>query len=223
VAQGKPLVIHVEPDAPRELLYEKLAAALEAIKRGGLVVYPTDTLYGLGADPYSRDAVLRVYRAKRRPLDRPLPVLVSSIEAAERLVVFNEAARRLAERFWPGALTLILPLRHDAPVPRELHAGTGRLGVRMPAHRVALALIESAGGALTGTSANRHRMPPPRTAQEAIEQLNGEVDVVVDAGPAPHGEPSTIVDLSATPPRVIREGAVPAREVLQALGIEDGG
>jgi len=217
----KPLVIRVTASAPPDTLRRELAPAADAARRGGLVVYPTDTLYGLGADPYSRDAVLRVFHAKRRPLNRPLPVLVSSVEAAERLVVFNEAARRLAERFWPGALTLVLLLRPDAPVPRELHAGTGRLGVRMPAHRVALALIEAAGGALTGTSANRHRMPPPRTAQEAIEQLNGEVDVVVDAGPAPRGEPSTIVDPTTTPPRVIREGAVPAREVLQALGLED--
>ena len=212
----KPRVIRVSPAGGG------IRAVLEPVardvrERGALAVYPTDTLYGLGANPFSRGSVLRVYRVKRRPLGRPLPVLVSSLGVAERLVVLSREARLLAERFWPGALTLVLPLRRGAGVPVELHAGSGRLAVRMPAHRVALALIELAGGALVGTSANRHGAPHPRTAGEAVEQLDGEVDYVVDAGPAPLGAPSTVVDLSGGEPRVLREGAVPAEAVLRVL------
>ena len=214
--RGRPLVVRIEPSGGAG--WDLIPRVAEVVKRGGLVVYPTDTLYGLGADPFNREAVLRVYRAKGRPLDRPLPVLVSSLEAAERLVVFTPEARRLAERFWPGALTLVLPLRGDAGVPRELHAGTGRLAVRMPGHPVALRLIEEAGGALTGTSANRHREPPPRTALEALQQLGQAVDIVIDSGPAPRGEPSTIVDLSGGEPLLIRRGAVAPEEIESVLG-----
>lgn len=202
----------------REELVEALRPAAEALRRGGLVVYPTDTLYGLGADPFRRESVLRVYRAKRRPLDRPLPVLVASPEAAERLVEVTPEARRLMEALWPGGLTLILPLRPGAGVPSELHAGTGRLAVRMPRHEAALALIEEAGGALVGTSANIHGAASPRTAEEALRQLGDAVDVVVDAGPAPLGQPSTIVDLTARPPRLIRRGAVPPSRIRELIG-----
>jgi len=215
---ARPIVVRVDPGAGPGELRRLLRRAAEAAAGGGLVVYPTDTLYGLGTNPFLDEALERLFRAKERPPERPVPVLGSSVEALERLVVFTEEARLLAERFWPGPLTLVLPLRPGARAPRLLHAGTGRLGVRVPGHRVALALIEEAGGVLTGTSANIHRRPPARTAEEALEQLDGRVDYVVDAGPAPLGKPSTVLDLSVEPPRLVREGAVPREALERVLG-----
>ncbi|KSW12778.1 hypothetical protein CF15_07255 [Pyrodictium occultum] len=200
-------------------IQEARRAALEAswlVRAGGLVVYPTDTVYGLGADPLNPWAVLRVYQAKERPLDRPLPVLVSGPEEAEKLVAVTPEARRLMERLWPGPLTLVLEARPG--VPRVLHADTGRLGVRMPNHPAALALIEASGGALVGTSANLHRGPSPRTAREALEQLGSRVDAVIDAGPAPGGTPSTVLDLTTRPPRLVRRGPVAREEIERILG-----
>ncbi len=211
-----PEIVHVDPRRPDEELLRRIG---REAARGALVVYPTDTLYGLGTIPFDSRAARRVFEAKRRPLGKPLPVLVSGMGSAERLVAVTREARLLMERFWPGGLTLVLPLRPGAPVAEEVHAGTGRLGVRMPAHKVALILIEAAGGALIGTSANLHGQEPPRTAEEALRQLDGSVDIVVDAGPVPGGVASTIVDLSVWPPRLLRRGAVPPEEVEAVLGV----
>ncbi|BEP17400.1 hypothetical protein PYJP_07520 [Pyrofollis japonicus] len=204
----KPIVIRVDPLKPEK---NRLLRAAEAARKGMLVVYPTDTVYGLGTNPFDEKAVLRVYEAKKRPPTRPLPVLVSGPEAAENLVKVTEKARILMEEFWPGPLTIVLPAKPG--VPRALHAGTGKIGVRMPNHRVALLLIELAGGALVGTSANLHRHEPPRTAEEALRQLNGAVDVVVDAGPAPGGIPSTVVELENGKVKLIREGPIKLRDI----------
>ncbi len=199
----KPIIIRIDPSNPSE---NELLRAAQLARDGGLVVYPTDTVYGLGTNPLMPSAVTRVYRVKERPMDKPLPVLVSSIEAAKRLVEISPVAECLARSLWPGAVTLVLPAKPIAP--RELHAGTGRLGVRMPNHQVALRLIEMSGGALVGTSANKHGREGPRTAREVIEQLDGEVDVVVDAGPAPGGRPSTVVEIRGDEIRLVREGPV---------------
>ena len=209
----KPIVIRIDPGNPAE---DELLRAAQVARDGGLVVYPTDTVYGLGTNPLIPNAVTRVYRVKERPLDKPLPVLVSSIEAAKRLVEMSPVAECLARSLWPGAVTLVLPAKPVAP--RELHAGTGRLGVRMPSHQVALRLIEMSGGALVGTSANKHGRESPRTAKEAIEQLDGEVDVVVDAGPAPGGKPSTVVELRGDEIRLVREGPVCLGTITRLLG-----
>jgi len=209
----KPIIIRVDPDNPAD---SELLRAAQVAKDGGLVVYPTDTVYGLGTNPLIPSAVTRVYRVKERPMDKPLPVLVSSIEAAKRLVEMNLVAECLARSLWPGAVTLVLPAKPVAP--RELHAGIGRLGVRMPNHRVALRLIEMSGGALIGTSANKHGRDSPRTAREAIEQLDGEVDVVIDAGPVPGGRPSTVVELLGEEIRLVREGPVGLGAITRLLG-----
>ncbi len=209
----KPIIIRIDPDNPSE---EELLRAARVARDGGLVVYPTDTVYGLGTNPLIPSAVLRVYQAKRRPMDKPLPVLVSSIEAAKRLVEMSPIAECLARSLWPGAVTLALPVKPI--VPRELHAGTGKLGVRMPNHWVALRLIEMSGGALVGTSANRHGRKSPRTAREAVEQLDGEVDVVIDAGPAPGGKPSTVIELQGDEVRLIREGPISLDTITKLLG-----
>ena len=208
----KPIVIRIHPS---NLSERELAKAAEVAKRGGLVVYPTDTVYGLGTNPLIPSAVTRVYHVKERPMDKPLPVLVSSIEAAKRLVEMTPTAECLAKRLWPGAVTLILPARPI--VPRELHAGTGRLGVRMPDHQVALRLIDMSGGALVGTSANKHGKKSPCTVEEVLEQLDGEVDVVVDAGPTPRGMPSTVVEVLREEIRLVRRGPVDLDTIVSLL------
>jgi len=213
VAVARPLVLRVDPDNPSRDVMERAAATA---REGGLIVYPTDTVYGLGTNPLIASSVKRVYEVKERPLTKPLPVLVSSVEAAKRLVRVTPEAECLMRLMWPGALTIILPTRPG--VPPELHAGTGKLGVRMPAHRVALLLIELSGGALIGTSANKHGRPSPHTAEEAIAQLDGSIDVVVDAGPAPGGVPSTVIELIGASVRVVRPGPVSLEEVTRALG-----
>jgi len=188
--------------------------ASRVVKEGGLIVYPTDTVYGLGADPFNESAVERVFEAKRREA-KPMPVLVPSLDAASRLVHVNDPARRLMEAFWPGALTIVLPSR--GALPSRVTAGLSSVGVRVPSHPVALRLVEACGGALIGTSANVSGRPPPRTVEEALAQLGGSVDVAIDAGPALHGVPSTVVDLSSGEPRLVREGAVKWLDVLAAL------
>ncbi|MEM4699900.1 MAG: L-threonylcarbamoyladenylate synthase [Candidatus Nezhaarchaeales archaeon] len=194
---------------------EAVAEASQVVKSGGLVVYPTDTVYGLGADPLNEAAVARAFEAKRREA-KPMPVLVSSIEAAKRLAHVSEGAEALMRLFWPGALTIVLPSR--GVVPSRVTAGLPSIGVRMPSHPVALRLIEACGGALIGTSANISGRPPPRTVEEALSQVGGYVDLAIDAGPAPHGVPSTVVDLSSGEPRLVREGPLSWGEVLRALG-----
>ncbi|MCX8204659.1 MAG: L-threonylcarbamoyladenylate synthase [Candidatus Nezhaarchaeota archaeon] len=195
-------------------LDEAVAEASLVIKSGGLVVYPTDTVYGLGADPFNEAAVEKAFEAKRRE-SKPMPVLVSSVKAARRLVYVSEEAAALMKRFWPGALTIVLPSR--GTVPSRVTAGLNSLGVRMPNHSVALRLIDACGGALIGTSANISGLPPPKTVEEALAQIGGAVDLAIDAGPAPHGLPSTVVDLSSSEPKLIREGVISWSEVLEVL------
>jgi len=189
---------------------EAVLEAASVVKAGGLVIYPTDTVYGLGADPFNEDAVERVFEAKRREA-KPMPVLVSSIEAARRLVAVDEVAEKLMRAFWPGALTIVLPSL--GKLPKRVSAGLSSLGVRMPSHEVALRLIEACGGVLIGTSANISGHPPPRTVEEALAQLGGGVDLAIDAGPASHGVPSTVVELVEGRLRLLREVAVGWREV----------
>lgn len=210
----KPKVIKVEEG---RLPSGALKEARDVLLSGGLVIYPTDTVYGLGANPLDEHAVRRAFEAKRREA-RPMPVLVSSIEAAGKLVEVDNVARGLMERFWPGGLTLVLPRK--PAVPDVVTCGLPGLGVRMPNHLIALELAESIGGYILGTSANISGRPAPRSAGEAVEQLGGSVDLVIDAGPCPVGVPSTVLDLTARPPRVVRVGAVPIEALKEFLSPE---
>lgn len=187
----------------------RLQAAVEALGRGELVVYPTDTLYALGADALDLRAIERLYNAKQRPAAQPVSVAVASVGHIERVARLGPMARRVAERFLPGPLTLVLP--PDPGIPEEL-LGDGRgLGVRVPAHPVAQALAQRFGP-LTCTSANLHGRPDARTAEEARQQLGASAAVVLDAGPA-RGQPSTVLDLTGPRPRIARDGALPRQEL----------
>ena len=195
---------------------EAVSEASHVVSSGGLIVYPTDTVYGLGADPFNEAAVERVFEAKRREA-KPMPILVSSVEAARRIAYVSVEAEALIEAFWPGPLTIVLPSR--GLLPSRVTAGLSSVGVRMPSHDVALRLIEACGGLLIGTSANISGRQPPRTVEEALAQLGGAVDLALDAGPATYGKPSTVVELRGGELKLIREGALSWSEVVKALRI----
>lgn len=194
---------------------EDLQAAVEALDRRELVVYPTDTLYGLGADALDPRALARLVEAKRRPPGQPISVAVADLAMMGQVARVPPLARRLVERFLPGPLTLVLP--PDAGVPDALLGASKGLGVRIPAHPVARELCRRFGP-ITATSANLHGQPDPATCAEAREQLGGSVAAYLDAGPLP-GKASTVLDLTSQPPRVLREGALPSKELQPWLGM----
>jgi L-threonylcarbamoyladenylate synthase len=199
-----PRVVEVDPQAPGA---EDLSPAVHAILRGRLVAFPTETFYGLGANALDPEAVLRVFRAKGRPPAKPLLVLVDDVAAAEAIASPIPArARILMDRYWPGPLTLILPARPH--LPAALTAGTGTVGVRVSSHPVARGLARAAGVPITAPSANRHGAPGPRTPADVLAGLGAVVDLVVDGGPAPGGPPSTLLDATVTPFRVVRAGVL---------------
>jgi len=184
-----------------------LDAAARVLRAGGLVAFPTETFYGLGANALDPEAVARVFRAKGRPADKPLLVLVGSVAMVSRVaLVIPPLAGRLIARHWPGPLTLVLPARPE--LPDALTAGTGTIGVRLPGHPIARALVQAAGVPLTAPSANPHGGPSPRAAGEVLAALGERVDVVLDGGPTTGGPPSTVLDVTRTPARLVRAGAV---------------
>ncbi|NDY42848.1 threonylcarbamoyl-AMP synthase [Dissulfurirhabdus thermomarina] len=199
----------------RTILGTSVEAAAGVLAGGGVVAYPTETTYGLGARLDRPAALDRVFRLKRRPLDKPLLVLVASRADLERLVVeIPPAAEDLMHRFWPGPLTLLLPARAD--LPRAVTADTGKVGVRISSHPVAAALAAAAGVPVTATSANRSGEPPALTAGEVVERFGVEGETlayVLDGGRTPGGLPSTIVDVGPGGPRLVRPGAVPEGEL----------
>ncbi len=190
---------------------DNILRASRIIARGGLVVYPTDTVYGLGCDPLNIEAVTRVLNVKGER-EKPLPILASDINSVKKIGFVSERAGRIAARFWPGPLTIVVPKK---PVlPNLVTCTLNSVGVRIPQHEVALRLISLSNGLLVGTSANKTGEKPPRTAQEAAEQLGKEVDLILDGGPAPLGVPSTVVDLSQEKLKILREGSISLEELV---------
>ena len=205
------IVFHPEsdPNAVRD------AAAI--LRRGGLLGIPTETVYGLGADALNEDAVSRIFLAKGRPQDNPLIIHVPDASWLKRYCRdVPPAAYRLAERFWPGPLTMILP-RRDI-VPLQTTGGLETVGVRCPNHPVTLAIIEAAGVPIAAPSGNTSGRPSPTTAAHMIEDMDGRIDGIVDGGPCTVGVESTIIDLTVTPPRLLRPGGLPLESLRQVLG-----
>jgi L-threonylcarbamoyladenylate synthase len=197
-------LVVVNPQAPAP---DELAEAAGIVRHGGLVAFPTETFYGLGAHALDVEAVARVFRAKGRPADKPLLVLVDSLAMAGEIASpIPECARRLIARFWPGPLTLILRARPH--VPAALTAGSGTVGFRIPSHPVALALVRAAACPVTAPSANPHGGASPTTAGEVLAGLGDRVDLVLDGGATPGGPASTLLDLTGPRPRLLRLGAV---------------
>lgn len=194
-----------------------IAEAADILRRGGLVGIPTETVYGLGADGLNEDAVRRIFEAKGRPQDNPLILHVASADWLERYCKdVPPAAYELAARFWPGPLTMILP-RRDC-VPLRTTGGLETVGVRCPDHPVTLAIIETAGVPIAAPSGNTSGRPSPTTARHMIEDMSGKIDAIVDGGSCRVGVESTIVDLTVTPPRLLRPGGLPLEALEEVLG-----
>ena len=192
-----------------------IARAAEVVRRGGLVAFPTETVYGLGADARDPRAVARIFAVKGRPSDHPLIVHVGSADAMEEWALdVPVLAHTFAARFWPGPLTLVL--RRAADVLDEVTGGQHTVGLRVPSHPVALALIRASGCALAAPSANRFGRVSPTTAAHVRDDLGDDVDLILDGGPCEVGVESTIVDLSGREPAILRPGGVP-REALEAV------
>lgn len=194
-----------------------VAEAAAILRRGGLLGIPTETVYGLGADALNEDAVRRIFEAKGRPQDNPLIIHVPSADWLARYCRdVPDAAYQLAARFWPGPLTMILS-RRDI-VPLRTTGGLETVGVRCPDHPVTLAIIEAAGVPIAAPSGNTSGRPSPTTAAHMIEDMDGRIDGIVDGGPCTVGVESTIIDLTVTPPRLLRPGGLPLESLRQVLG-----
>jgi tRNA threonylcarbamoyl adenosine modification protein (Sua5/YciO/YrdC/YwlC family) len=189
--------------------------AAECIARGDLVVFPTDTVYGVGCDPYNVEALDHVYIAKGRPQQKAIPLLLSDPQVLERVASnVGPAVRALAASFWPGALTLVVPRSRDLPV----QVGTGEtIAVRVPAHDGLRLLLRKCGGALAATSANLSGEPDAQDVLQAAGYLVDHVSLYVDGGPSPGGRPSAVVDCTGESLRILREGEITAQQLREAV------
>ncbi len=207
-------VFRVDPFRPDP---EVIGYAAGVIRSGGLVVFPTETVYGLGASAFDSRAVERIYAVKGRPLDNPVIVHICDLGQLELVASrVPEEAYRLVERLWPGPLTILLP--RSPKVPNVVTAGLDTVAVRMPAHPVALELIRSAGVPIAAPSANLSGKPSPTRGEHVIEDLYSKVEVILDAGETLYGVESTIINLLSDPPILLRPGAYPVEEVERILG-----
>ena len=207
----KTILFHPERDA------DAIPQAAAILRRGGLLGIPTETVYGLGADALNETAVRHIFEAKGRPQDNPLIIHVPDASWLERYCrEVPETAYRLAERFWPGPLTMILPRREN--VPLQTTGGLETVGVRCPDHPVTRAIIEAAGVPVAAPSGNTSGRPSPTTAGHMAEDMDGKIDGIVDGGPCAVGVESTIIDLTVTPPRLLRPGGLPLEALEEVLG-----
>lgn len=192
------------------------AEAVAVLRAGGIVALPTDTVYGVAVALETRDGLPRLFAAKDRQLERAIVLLVADLEQAGSVGVLSVAARLLAERFWPGGLTLILAQMPGAVLPSVLTAGASTIGVRLPDHESPRSLARALGP-LPVTSANLSGQPDARDASEVVAQLGSRIDLILDGGPASGGVPSTVVDCSGERPRTLRPGAIPPAALAAVL------
>jgi L-threonylcarbamoyladenylate synthase len=194
-----------------------ISRAIRVLQEGGIVGFPTDTVYGVGAHGLLPAAVERLYVAKRRPRDKAIPLLVSGVEVLSQVAVeIPDTAYALAEHFWPGALTLVL--RRAAQVPDVVTSGGDTVAVRAPDHPVTQALIAALAAPLAATSANLSGQPAPDRPEGVLAQLDGRIDLLLDGGTCPGGVASTVLDLTVSPPAVLRAGDLPAEQLMDLLG-----
>jgi L-threonylcarbamoyladenylate synthase len=191
-----------------------IPAAVKIIQEGGLIAFPTDTVYGVAADPFNAKALQKIYAAKQRPDEKALPALIGGLEQLGQLVgTVDHSVYKVALTFWPGALTLILPKRAD--VPEEL-SPYPTIGIRMPNLAFTLALLKQTGPLAT-TSANRSGASNPTTAEDVLDQLGGEIDLVLDGGPTAGSMASTVVDLTEPEIKILREGPISLAEIQKCI------
>ena len=206
-------ILQVKPDC---VTPQELRDAGEILRRGGLVAFPTETVYGLGGDAMDAGAAAKIYEAKGRPSDNPLIVHIADMDGLENLAKeIPDVARKFAEAFWPGPLTMIF--KKQAEVPEGTTGGLDTVGVRMPEHPVALALIRSAGRYIAAPSANASGRPSPTLAEHVKEDLDGRIDMIIDGGTVGIGLESTIVDVTGDVPLILRPGCITA-QMLEKVG-----
>ena len=191
---------------------KNICAAAKILKMSGLVAFPTETLYGLGADATNDDAVINVYKAKKRPIDKPLLVLIENIDEARNYATLNDSAEVLANHFWPGPITLIFNQRRDSPLSHHLSTERTKIALRVPGNKIARQLIKVTGSPLTAPSANISGFTPPKKAQDVLESLEGRIDAILDGGECP-GNASTLIDISSDKPLLLREGIISRQEI----------
>ena len=195
---------------------ESLAVAANTIAQGGIIAFRTDTFYGLGADPFNREAVRRIKQLKGRGVNKPILIIISDYDQLHRFIDdVSPAFELLAKQFWPGALTLIG--RANASVPEEITAGTKSVGVRLPDDDRMRSLVRSCGSALTATSANPSHAAPAKDAREVQDYFGAAIDLIIDNGEASSDLPSTVVDVSDAEPQLIREGVIPSESIWKEL------
>ena len=193
---------------------ENLILAAKLIKQGELVAFPTETVYGLGANGLNVEACKKIFAAKGRPNDKPLSLHVASLEMVEQVAKISAQARKLFAAFCPGALTIILPKNKIVP---DFVTGKSSVGIRIPANDVALRLIRLSGVPIAAPSANLSGKMPPKTAQEVFENLSGRVEVILDGGQCQFGISSTIIDLTGSEPKILRHGAISKEKIWEVL------
>jgi len=197
-----------------DILQREIEKGAKILQKGGVVAFPTDTVYGLGADAFNSTAVERIYGIKNRPKHQQLPLLIADAERLTTLVnPISEIAWFLARRFWPGGLTLVLP-KIDS-LPAYLASGP-TIAVRVPNHPACLALIQRLGNPIIGTSANISGQPAALTAEEVGQQLGGKIDFIINGGKCPGGKESTVVDVTHEPSIILRQGIIPSDEIDKA-------
>jgi L-threonylcarbamoyladenylate synthase len=199
----------------REGEAEAIAEAVDVLRQGGIVAYPTDTLYGLAADPASEAAVARLFAVKARDRSQAVPLIAADLQQALAAGEFGEAELRLAAEFWPGPLALLVTAR--APLSRTVAAADGTIAIRVPAHPLACALAAAFGGCVTATSANLSGQPPTAAAGTVAATVGDRIDLLLDGGQAPGGPASTIVALREGAPALVRAGAIAWERVLESL------
>ncbi len=206
-------IIKVNADSPDEKV---LKIAGEVARRGGLVAFPTETVYGLGTNAFKEDAVKRLFEVKRRPPSNPISILISNLESAYNLAEINRIASKLMKEFFPGPLTVVMRAREE--VPNIVTAGTGKVAVRMPDHPIALKIVEFAEVPLATPSANVSGRPSPTKAEHVIQDFRGKIDLLIDGGETGIGIESTVVDTTTDPPKILRLGAIAVEDIERVIG-----
>ena len=211
-----PLLLKVDPHASLNC-HQKLIR--EIINDGGVIAFPTDTYYGLGANPFNKNAIRRIFEIKSRQYNKPLLLLISSQDQLSELAQnISREANQLISRFWPAPLTLVF--NAVSTLPDILTAKTGKVGVRLPGNEWTRRLIETAGSPLTATSANKENGKNPKTAQEVLNTFGKKIDLIIDPGPAPGGQVSTLLDTTVSPPKFIRHGVITKKEIASCIASE---
>jgi len=206
------MIIKIDPLNPNMELIVKSA---EIVKSGGIVIFPTETLYGLGGLASSEKVLQKIYDIKKRSLNKPLPVMVPHISCVSPLVEeFPERAKKLAKNYWPGPLTLVM--KSAESLSNLITMGKGKVGIRIPDHNIALELLKCTGEPLAVTSANISGEDNLLSIEEIITVFEDMADIIIDAGPLKYGSPSTVVDMSENPPVILRHGKISTEEILEA-------